>query len=49
MAQRGTPIPASTMTRVIKLRAVLSLRQTAREAGVSPPTVIKYAGRLRKK
>ena len=45
MAQRGRPIPATTMTQIQRLRQVLSLRETARETGTSPPTVIKYAGK----
>ena len=44
MATKGTPIPAFTVARLLRLRAAgLSVRRCARELGVSPATVQKYA------
>ncbi len=48
MAQRGRPIPAATMMTIRKLRQIMSLRATAREADVCKDTVIKYADRNKK-
>ena len=45
MATRGTPIPAATIRHIQSLRQVLSVRQTARLAGVDTKTVLKYAQR----
>jgi transposase len=42
MADRGRPIPGSTLRALQLLRATLSVRAAARAAGVSPTTVQKY-------
>ena len=42
MADRGRPIPYSTVRLIQRLRQALSLRKTAREANVSTTTVQKY-------
>jgi DNA-binding transcriptional regulator YhcF (GntR family) len=43
MAQRGRPIPATTIQSIQRLQAALSIRKTAEAAGVSPNTVRKYS------
>lgn len=43
MAVRGTPLPASVIRQIQRLRAFCSLRLTARLTATSRPTVIKYA------
>lgn len=43
MATRGKPLDAQTIMMIQRLRPSLSLRQTARAARVSLPTVVKYA------
>lgn len=45
MALRGTPLPMAVILRIVRLRASLSVRATARAAAVSPATVQKYARR----
>ncbi len=43
MAERGRPIPAYVMARIIKLRGGgMSLRQLQRVTNTSRPTIIKY-------
>lgn len=45
MAQRGRPLDVATIRRIQRAVGVLSIRQTARETGVSPMTVQKYRPR----
>ena len=42
MAQRGKPLDVATIRRIQRARAVLSIRATARAAGVSRNTARKY-------
>jgi hypothetical protein len=48
MAQRGRPLDAYTIAQIQRLRPVLSLRKTAREADVAQNTVIKYSKTIRR-
>lgn len=45
MAQQGKPLDDSTKRYIERLREVLSVRKTAREAGVDAKTVQKYGGK----